>query len=275
MSNNPRAAVMRPSAATNASKFSDIDVEFHNCHYGEATLNASKDGSYAGGVTFAFIADLLNLDEDAVNPEQLWSIGNVTAWSASDDGLEAIPTKDGGTLKNSCNYFRFLKSLVDHGFPEDRMEDASSFNGLRCHLAEASYTNSDGKTTKTLVCTKILPNGLPWEASKRKGATKKASKTVETTAPAPASSPAHSTTEIPGDLKVLITMAVTAAVTAAGGTLERKKITQAIMKVVQAPANKDVYPASSRSAIIAAATHDDVLNSLDGISYDGAILSLE
>jgi hypothetical protein len=264
MSNN--AASMRPSSFTNASKFTDLDVELQNCHLAEASYTNSDIN------TFAFLTDLTDLDTGETFPG-MWSIGNVGAWAASEDGLSAIPTKDGGTFKKTCNFAMLIESLVKAGFNEDRIENAASFNGLRVHIVPKATgaTDDEGKPRMCNVVGKILPNGLPWEASKRKSGGKTAKPTGDgSTAKPDAAKPKPA---MDGEVKGLATLAVMAAITANGGTIARNKLQNAVMKEITV-LNKDAYPVAKRGGIIAAIANEDVLGSLEGISYDGASLTI-
>lgn len=267
-----RGASMRPSSFTNASKFTDIDVEFQNVRFGE--------GTYADGTaTAALLADLVDID-DGSSHNQFWSIGGVAAWTASDDGTEILPTKDGGTIKKSCNFAMLMDSLVKAGFPEDKLENSHSLNGLRVHIGAKAVQDSNAKngTREVPVVEKILPNGLPWEASKRKGKAKAAAASASTGAPttttASSAPEALSGTGVDDDTKALVATAIITILSENGGSLERKKVNAAVSKLISAPANKETYPAASRGKIIAAIQKEEVLKGLDGVSYDGAVLKL-
>ena len=271
-------ASMRPSTFTNASKFTDVDVEFQNCRFGE--------GSYAdGSVTSAFLAELVDVETGDSFP-QFWSIGSVETWTASDDGMEMVPTKDGATFKKTCNFALLMASLVEVGFNEDKLENAASINGLRVHLVAKAIKTTDGSDRTTPVAGKLLPHGLPWEASKRKATNKPKTTTGKPQTGSTAGKPATETegkpetaaapnpAAVPEEIKGYITMAVSTAIDNAGGSLARNQVMKGVMAVIQAPANKELYPGTVRSKIMVAVTNDDVLNSLEGIAFDGAILKM-
>lgn len=259
-----KAASMRPSDATNAGKFTDIDVEFQQCRFAEAAYQNSDTS------TFAFVVDMLDLESNETIANQMFSVGSLEAWTASEDGLHAIPTKDGGTFKKSCNFMLMMDSLVKAGFPEDRIENAGSLDGLRCHIAAKAVPAVSGTDPRTVnIIAKILPNGLPWEASKRKVAKKQGGSGAASVAP---SSPSSSGgVEISDELRSYVSMAVLAVIPE-GGSVARNQLAKLVMKHISVT-DKDTYPAPVRSKVIAAIAHDAVLKSLDGVSYDGAALS--
>lgn len=256
----PGAVSLRPSSFTNASKFTDINVEFTKAVFAET--------AYADGTeTFAFIANLTDLD-DGGEHEQLWSMGAISSWSASDDGLDAIPTKDGGTIKKTSNFGMLMQSLVDAGFPEDKIENAGSLVGLRVHLAAKAIKDNNGERTVPVVG-KIL--SLPWEKKKSTGAAKVKPNTSTAAAAAPVAAPTPAA--LSDEVKSLVDMAVMAVVVGSEGELEKKKLNAKVMKLIQS--DTETYPKARHGAIMAAVAKDDVLRGIEGISYDGALLKAE
>lgn len=111
---------------------------------------------------------------------QCYSAGKAEYFVPSDDQRRFIPVKpELAGINQNTNAMMFLVSLVNAGFPEDKIgDDVSVFDGIKCHMhtvpqpKRAGLTGSDGKTV--LVVDKIhqLPWDAPATAPKAKAATK-------------------------------------------------------------------------------------------------------
>jgi hypothetical protein len=127
--------------------------------------------------------------EGAEPVEQYWSVGSPTDWSPSPDGKQIIAMGKATGLNRSSNCGLFLTSLLNCGFPADKLgTDISVVAGLKAHLNRLAVekkrnVKEDKKKDDTvLVVTKI--NSLPWEAAPA------ATATGATPGPAAAATPA-------------------------------------------------------------------------------------
>jgi len=110
---------------------------------------------------------------------QFYALGGDGDFVANETGtgLEFLKAKTKPTKQT--NYGRFLKSLIDAGFPENKMDadDISYLVGLDAHWltspveSTGSNKKKEGEKEHTvLLCTKI--NKLPWESDAAKGKAK-------------------------------------------------------------------------------------------------------
>jgi hypothetical protein len=106
---------------------------------------------------------------DAV--DQFWSVGSPTEWQPTPDGKGIIAMGKATGLNRSSNCGLFLTSLINCGFPADKLAtDISVLAGLQGHVnrmaVEKKRNVKEGQAKKddtVLVMTKI--NKLPWEAA--------------------------------------------------------------------------------------------------------------
>lgn len=168
---------LKPSdAVQGGGLFDDVDATITQCRFKSWDYNGAIKSPVLGlGVTFQ------NEDADGFTFEQVYSAGNLQHFVPSDDGRFAVPVGTLTGLQESSNAMAFLKSLVNCGFPEDKIErDISVFEGCKVHVNRVPQQQRKGldqagaKAKDILVVTKI--HSLPGEAGKAvaAGAGKKA-----------------------------------------------------------------------------------------------------
>lgn len=110
--------------------------------------------------------------------EQYWSAGQAKDWTPSKDGTKLVSVGSAKQLSKSSNFFIFIKSLIDSGFPADKIsDDCSVFDGLQAHVVRIPAPKRDGLAKsgdkkyedKILTVDQIIK--LPWEADKGGGST--------------------------------------------------------------------------------------------------------
>lgn len=144
---------------------SDEDVKVLSARYVD-------DFNY-NGTQPATVALKLSMNCDKYeNPiDQHYALGRVSdGWVAVNDGKGADNTQ-GKAPKKSSNFSTLMASLVEAGFPVDKLDsgDASVLDGLQCHVVRKKIARTfrdredDGKGQECLVVTKI--NALPGETA--------------------------------------------------------------------------------------------------------------
>jgi len=122
--------------------------------------------------------------EDGSEVSQNWSCGKATDWTPSEDGKTLVAIGRATSLNRQSNVALLLESIVNSGFPEDKIgDDISIFEGMEAHFVRVPAPERKGLTKRTdaqgnvieqtvLVVDKIIK--LPWEkkASAPKGQAK-------------------------------------------------------------------------------------------------------
>ncbi len=122
--------------------------------------------------------------EDGSEVSQNWSCGKATDWTPSEDGKTLVAIGRATSLNRQSNVALLLESIVNSGFPEDRIgDDITIFEGMEAHFVRVPAPERKGLTKRTdaqgnvieqtvLVVDKIIK--LPWEkkASAPKGQAK-------------------------------------------------------------------------------------------------------
>lgn len=122
--------------------------------------------------------------DDGSEADQYYSAGKLERVVPSEDGkhFDPAPGTSSKGLNDSTNAFMFLSTLVEKGFPEDKLSDLSSVAGLYAHFnrvpqkKRAGLENDGDKKKTILVVTKII--NMPWEAKKGGVAGKSTGKTA-------------------------------------------------------------------------------------------------
>ena len=195
------------------------------------------------------------------NTVEFWKIANPDHWAPSDDGKGLVAIGRETELKDSTNAMKLIVSLINAGYPEDRItEDVSLFEGLECHLTRvaaerAGLENTKGKTTLTVA--KI--NKYPWEADTPKSKGKSKGKSKAKTTPAPEAN--KEDTESKATTFILELLAENP------DGIEKAKIAPAVFKKFQ----KD-DPA--RADIVQLIYHGDEFLNSGPWKYEGGVLSM-
>lgn len=241
----------------------DVDVTIVRSRFGLWDYNgAIPKPIFALGVTFA--------DEEGNKAEQWYSAGNTEFHIPSDDGKRAQAVgKEAKGLHESTNAMLFLASMINSGFPEDKLsDDVSVFEGTKVHVnrvpkpksnfvgANAGGGKGDGKI---LVVTKVYEATAAATGGK-KAAPKKA-------AEAPAAAGAAAAPVASGEVATKAADAVLNVLMAKGGSVPKSGLAAEVFKLMA----KD----PDRNAVVQMAFSDDFLKQ-DGHpwSYDGTTISM-
>lgn len=108
---------------------------------------------------------------------QFYSAGDQKNFVPSDDQRHFVPVGKSSGLNDSSNAYAFLASLINSGFPADKVkDDVSVFDGTLCHVGNVPQkvrkglaAPPDGKPKMVLVVDKI--HKLPWENKAAPGPT--------------------------------------------------------------------------------------------------------
>ena len=119
-------------------------------------------------------------DSEEKEHDQYYSAGDKRYFVPSEGGESLIPVGDKTSIQATCNAAQFLKSLVNAGFPTDKLEDGDIgiLKGMKCHVHReaqmkrvglAAQAREDGTVREKtiLLVDKIIQ--LPWESAKGSG----------------------------------------------------------------------------------------------------------
>lgn len=261
------AISMRPSTFTEGGGLlDDVDVivkEAAFCKF-----------DYNGQVNPAIPALYLSVtDRNGADHDQYFAAGNWSDFTASEDGkkesdqgpyLVKNPKGQKEGVNASSNFGLFIASLVNCGFPEDKLDsaDARVFIGLDCHLTRRTVKRGGlvrtGKNAErgytVLEVTKI--HKLPWEAGGAKPAAVKASSTPKANGSAQPAAPSD-------DLAAKAQETVIGILAEQGGSVPKAKIA--------ALAHKALGGDPDRAAIVNMVFKDAFLTSGPWQYADGVI----
>jgi hypothetical protein len=208
------------------------------------------------------LAICMTMDCEGEEHAQYYSVGPLENWVPSKDGKTAEKVGKSGGMSKSSNGSQLIASIVNAGFPEDKLkDDLSIFDGLKGHVNRvaqpkrtglAQKKKEDGREATILLFTSIteIPGG-----KKVKGKAKASTKKAE-------AEPA----EVDEDIDNSTTMAILEAVSE--GPVPRGTISKAVFKIAMKDPN--------RNKIVARAYDDAFLKGLaeEGIiDYDGTTIS--
>lgn len=174
---------------------------------------------------------ILSVEGDEVT--QFWSMGNAKDWIPSDDGSQLISVGTANGIRLSSNGGIFLKSLIDAGFPADKLgDDITVLGGLEGHFIRvpAPKRNIPGKEKSKFeetILTISEISKLPWEKTKPKAAPKGKAKATKAKGKA---KPKAAPEEDAGDIGEKTTGAVM-EILSVEGTVEKKALPGIIFKI--------------------------------------------
>ena len=242
-----KAAGLKPSEMVEGGGLiSDVDVTFAEVRF--------EMWDYNGTVPVANPAIKAKLVEVEGGAEfiQYWSAGQSKDWMASEDGKRLVSVGSGAGLNSGSNAGILITSIVNAGFPEDKIgDDISVFDGMKAHVIRQAAPKrniqkaprADGRVYEdtVLVVSKVLQ--LPWE--KKGGA-------------------ASGTTTTSGDISEKVTGIVLEVLGANNGTLPKQQL---VTKVFQ-HAKSD----SDRNKIVQMVHKDEFLKA-GPWSYEGGVVT--
>lgn len=192
-----------------------------------------------------------------------YMLGNGDEWAPNSTKTGAIPTKPGTKVWNKSDVFKWVKSLVDAGFPKALVgSDLSVFVGTDVDVSRITQEGSTYKDKKTgqdrqrtvMLITKIhgLPKKAQAAAGKTAAAPKKDAAASAPAATAPAATATASDTEIDESVLTEILLdAVKAGPTTKDKLLQpifiqatRRKLSPAQRKAMQERSQDDAFLAT-------------------------------
>lgn len=172
MAKEEQGASLKPSDAAAGGVIDDCDVEIMECRFVD-------DFDYGGTRDSVFALRIEFKSEDyADNPVQHFTAGDLERWQPSQDGLRAVPIGSATALNKNCNAVLFLASLVNCGFPEEKIEqDVDVFEGTQCHVKQIPQPDRPGlkkdPENKGVILVADKIHAYPWDKkSKGKGKAK-------------------------------------------------------------------------------------------------------
>lgn len=234
---------------------------------------------YNGKAAVAVPAIKLTLAiEGEEDVEQFWSVGKNTDWMPSEDGKKLVAIGKATAIVQSSNGAIFLSSVVNAGFPADKITDDITFlEGLQAHWARVpapkreglvKTPRADGKEFEATILTIDKIVAMPWE------------KKVPQAPKAPATTGAPATAA-PG--AAVVTAAPPAAAAANGDIAEELQgiILAIVAEVGEVAKTKlpslllpKVTDASKRTPMVQLAFKDDFLSNIPGVAFAGGKLTL-
>lgn len=155
---------LKPSeASSGGAVIDDVDVRIVGCRFNLWDYNGTIQAPVlALKVTF--------LDDEGNQSEQQFSAGDTKHFVPNEDGTEAVQVGSIPTLNDNTNAMAFMASLVNSGFPEDKILDkVSVFEGTKVHVKQAPQPKRAGiknaqpnQGAKTVLLVNKI-HELPWE----------------------------------------------------------------------------------------------------------------
>jgi hypothetical protein len=280
---------LRPSTYTEGGGLpDDLDVTVKESAFVMYDFNGSVIPAVCClGMTLTFA------DADGKEAEQqdYLSLGTHGNWKPSDDGKQANPDGSAGdyaiqpenkNLNRNCKLAKFLESLVNSGYPEDKLDNfsASSLVGLGFHLKREAvkYTGlvrtgkNAGREQTALTANKI--HKMPWE--KAAAVSPLAKKAGLGGKPAPSSNATSAFTSAPSKVNgkgeaspeqtAKAQEQVQVCLMEAGGTMAKGKLASAVFAALKGDPDQKVI-----SQLV---FKDTFLNAIDGVTFDGATLTM-
>lgn len=211
---------LRPSDAQAGGFLDDADVLLQQLRF--------EMWDYQGKAPMSVALKVVMIDQsDDRAHEQYYSAGDPSKFAPSADGKALTSLTGAATgLNSSTNALAFLTSLVNAGFPEDRIgNDVSLFDGTVVHVNQIAQPKRAGlkdQRDKTyLLVSKIVR--LPWDSQPAKPAKGAPSATRPTAAPTPVGAVAL-TQDSNGQLTTKALNAVLSILVEKGGALPKGQL---------------------------------------------------
>lgn len=153
---------LKPSDQTAGGMLDDVDVTFTECSFVEYDYNGKADKPT--------LALKVMMNDGENDHEQYFSAGDLERFQPSEDGKGIVAVSGAKGLSSTSNCAIFLKSIVDVGFPEDKLTGrVDVFENMNAHLVRIpqpkrkGLQQSDDRERTVLTVVKI--NRMPWEKS--------------------------------------------------------------------------------------------------------------
>lgn len=236
---------LKPSdAVAGGGGIDDVDVVIKACRFRLWDYNGTIQTPVLG-------LEVTYLEDDGSESNQVYSAGDMKHFVPSEDGSEAVQVGKHPNLNDSTNAMAWMVSMVNGGFPEDKIGDkVSIFEGARVHVNQVPQVKRKGLATPQandkliLLVSKVL--ALPWDAKAKATAPKTtkaapvavAAKAAQAQVAAPmAAAPAAN-----GELSPLNDQAVSAMIgiiVTKGGAIVKAAIAQEAFKVFATDPNRN------------------------------------
>lgn len=173
----PQGAFMSldPSTYTQGGLLDDIDVTFHSVRFVEWDYGGRTSDEGEPILTLALLVSL-GYDDNGkeATADQYFSAGDINRFQPSEDGTHAVAVGNAKGMSDSTNCARFIKSIIDAGFPADQFGDGdvSVLDGMVAHVNRVPQErggslkgkkNASGYDPTVMVVTNIIQ--MPWETS--------------------------------------------------------------------------------------------------------------
>jgi hypothetical protein len=273
---------LRPSTFSQGGLIDDVDVVFKRARF--------VPYDFEGQVDPPATCLLLEMEDNDGNVHpQYFSAGSPEYFVPSIDpknedlnGITITPVGDKKALNGGTNCAVFINSLVNAGFPEDKLEsgDVRELEGTKVHVQRVpapKRTNLPKKPGQkdrdpmVLVVTSIIH--LPGEGKAALASSAKKAGVATTSAAKPngsAKTSAATSTASGPDPELLAEL---------GGELMGLFAAKEVTSLKKVELTKGLFASidkttANKNKLIAMAGRDDALRSLDGFTYDGSTLSI-
>jgi hypothetical protein len=228
------AVSLKPSDQQQGGILDDMDVDLKSLTFVEYDYNGKADKP-----TLALL--VVMGDSEGTDHDQYFSAGDLSRFQPSPDGKYAVAVAGAKGLSTTSNAALFLKSIVDQGFPEDKItHTVEPFEGANVHVVRvpqpkrSGLVQAEGERERTvLVVSKI--NRLPWETAGKARPTGKAatSASAGTRPPARQAAPAaQNGNAVENDLIEEAQGIMLQLLEAKGGEVAKKGIAPGVFKLL-------------------------------------------
>lgn len=128
---------INPETFVQGGLIDDVDAILSSVRFTKFNYEGKSDEVLALKVNFT--------TPDGEAHEQYYSAGDLKRFQPSDDGARAIPVGGASALVVSSNASQFLISIVNAGFPKNKLsDDVSVFDGTGVHLRRIAQAERKG-----------------------------------------------------------------------------------------------------------------------------------
>src|SRR6266516_2587704 len=233
----PKRASLRPSDFTTGGLIDDVDVTVTEARFVMWDYAGQvRDPVPALAITMETGGDGTPITETYT---QYYTAGDAKNLMPSQDGKALEVVGGSGGLKSNSNAGNFLVSLVNAGFPEERLLDGdiSVMDGLEAHVHRIPQPERKGlvksadKTREATILVVSKIHRFPWEGKKAKAAGSVSK--MPTAKSAAASAPAEGAITPTGEAQIEKARTVVLGIlTQMGGSILKNRLTAEVFKVL-------------------------------------------
>lgn len=233
---------------------------------------------YNGKVAVPVPALKLTLAVDGIDEDQLqyFSLGKATDWQPNEDGTGIVAIGKATGIVRSSNAMIFITSLVNAGFPENKIPEGDTvtwLEGTKVHLSRVpapkrggvvKAPREDGRVFEDTVLTVSSIISFPWDKKGAKAPAGKpaAGKPATTKAPTPAPAAA----EAGDDFDTRVSEVLMGIVAEHPEGLKKSTIPGLALKIVAKDADKN--------KVVTRIFQEDFLNLQNGWKYENGMVTL-